>query len=276
MISAYGTRKGLESEEKFNMNKNFKNGLGKNNILRLVLLALFIAISVVLQVFATRIRIGEFSPALALVPIAISAILLGPIAGGITGGCWGLYILIFDSSCATFFQYSWIGTVAVVLGKGALAGVATGWMNKWLKRYNIYLGMVVAAITTPLVNSLIFRVGEITIFYPLIKSWGLTGLGVMISLFSVSFALEMGISIVLSPVICRICILGDTQLNLGVFTDEEKEHALKKKEEKLDQSKLYQFEDNLKLQDDEALNEDESNNDDNSEIELDDSSDNID
>ena len=65
-----------------------------NQILRLVLLASFIAISIVLQVFATYIRIGEYSPALALVPIAISAILLGPVAGCITGGFWGLYILI--------------------------------------------------------------------------------------------------------------------------------------------------------------------------------------
>ena len=61
-----------------------------NQILRLVLLASFIAISIVLQVFATYIRIGEYSPALALVPIAISAILLGPVAGCITGGFWGL------------------------------------------------------------------------------------------------------------------------------------------------------------------------------------------
>ena len=215
-----------------------------NQILRLVLLASFIAISIVLQVFATYIRIGEYSPALALVPIAISAILLGPVAGGITGGFWGLYILIFDSTCAVFFNYSWIGTVVVVLGKGFLAGFGTGWMNKWLKRYNIYLGMCVAAIVTPLINSLVFRLGEITIFYPLIKSWGKTGIGTMIGLFSISFLLEMGISIVLSPVVCRICILGDTQLNLGVFTEDEKERARKKKEEKLETSSLYQFEDN--------------------------------
>lgn len=89
----------------------------KKGILKLVLLAIFIATSIVLQAFATNFKIGEYSPALSLVPIAISAILLGPIAGCITGGCWGLYILIFDPSCAAFFQYSWFGTVVVVLGR---------------------------------------------------------------------------------------------------------------------------------------------------------------
>lgn len=43
----------------------------------------------------------------------------------------------------------------------------------------------------------------------------------------------MGISIVLSPVVCRICILGDSQLNLGVFTEDERERARKKKEKNL-------------------------------------------
>lgn len=46
-----------------------------------------------------------------------------------------------------------------------------------------------------------------------------------ISLFSISFLIEMGISIVLSPVVCRICILGDSQLNLGVFTEDEMERC---------------------------------------------------
>lgn len=216
-----------------------------NQILRLVLLASFIAISIVLQVFATYIRIGEYSPALALVPIAISAILLGPVAGCITGGFWGLYILIFDPTCATFFQYSWIGTVIVVLGKGMLAGLASGWMNKWLKRYNIYLGMCIAAIIAPLANSLTFRIGEIVFFLPLLGGWS-KALTILISLFSISFLIEMGISIVLSPVVCRICILGDSQLNLGVFTEVERERARKKKEEKLESSSLYQFEENNK------------------------------
>ena len=217
-------------------------GMSKKSILRLVLLASFIAISIVLQAFATNFHIGEYSPALALVPIAIAAILLGPTAGGIVGGCWGLFILIFDPSCAAFFQYSWIGTVAVVLGKGILAGVASGWMNKWLKRYNIYLGMCLAAITTPFVNSLVFRLGEIAIFLPLLKGFGQTAGTIMISLFSISFLLEMGISIVFSPIICRVCILGDNQLNLGAFTNEQKEKVVRKQEEKNEKSKLYQFE----------------------------------
>mgnify|MGYP003178577175 FL=1 len=51
---------------------------------------------------------------------------------------------------------------------------------------------------------------------------------------------------VLSPVVCRICILGDSQLNLGVFTEAERERARKKKEEKLESSSLYQFEENNK------------------------------
>ena len=178
-------------------------------------------------------------------PIAISAILLGPVAGCITGGFWGLYILIFDPTCATFFQYSWIGTVIVVLGKGMLAGLASGWMNKWLKRYNIYLGMCIAAIIAPLANSLTFRIGEIVFFLPLLGGWS-KALTILISLFSISFLIEIGISIVLSPVVCRICILGDSQLNLGVFTEAERERARKKKEEKLESSSLYQFEENNK------------------------------
>lgn len=209
----------------------------KKQIVRLVLLAIFCAISVVLQAIANNFSIGGYPIALALVPIAISAILLGPSGGAIVGFVWGAFILLIDPSCAVFFEYSVIGTLILVVSKGTLAGFVSGVICQLLKNKNIFFAMVISSIICPIINSLVFRVGEVIFFLPMLgESVG----AVIISLFGVSFILEVGISAVLSPAICRICMLGDKELNLGVF-DYTK---LKSKDEKTqdnEENKIYKF-----------------------------------
>lgn len=211
----------------------------KKQIVRLVLLAIFCAISIVLQAIANNFSIGGYPIALALVPIAISAILLGPSGGAIVGFVWGVFILLIDPSCAVFFEYSVIGTLILVLSKGTLAGFISGIICKFIKNKNIYLAMVIAAIACPLVNSLTFRIGEVVFFLPMLGQGAGT---ILISLFGVSFILEVGISAVLSPAICRICMLGDTQLNLGVFDYSKEDDKNQVKDDfKKEENKTYKF-----------------------------------
>lgn len=209
----------------------------KKQIVRLVLLAIFCAISVVLQAIANNFSIGGYPIALALVPIAISAILLGPSGGAIVGFVWGAFILLIDPSCAVFFEYSVIGTLILVLSKGTLAGFASGVICKMLRNKNMYLAMVLAAILCPIINSLTFRIGEVIFFLPML---GNSAGAIIISLFGVSFVLEVGISAILSPAICRICMLGDKELNLGVF-NYTKDEDIVKEEDINKENKTYKF-----------------------------------
>ena len=67
---------------------------------RLVALALFTAIVVVLQLLGSFIRFGTFSISLVLVPIVIGAVLYGPWAGAFLGAVFGLVVLLSGDAAA--------------------------------------------------------------------------------------------------------------------------------------------------------------------------------
>ena len=82
--------------------------------------ALFTAIVVVLQFLGAFIRFGPFSISLVLIPIVVGAALYGPWAGAWLGFVFGVVVLL-SGDAAAFLVISPIGTILVVLLKGALA-----------------------------------------------------------------------------------------------------------------------------------------------------------
>ena len=177
---------------------------------KLVGLALFSAIVVVLQLMGSFIRFGTFSIALTLVPIVVGAALYGPLGGAWLGFVFGATVLI-SGDAAFFLQYSVFATILVVLLKGILAGLCAGLVYRLLEKKNIYLAVMAAAVVCPLVNSGVFLSGCMIFFRQVVVDMG----GgdnilkyVVLVLIGGNFIFEELFNIVLGPVILRIINIG--------------------------------------------------------------------
>ena len=182
---------------------------------KLVLLALLTAIVVVLQILAivTRPLLPLFSISLVLLPITVGAALVGVNAGGWLGLAFGLAVLI-SGDAAPFMVVNPLGTIFLVLFKGVFAGLAAGAVYKLLTARSRTVAVIVAAIICPIVNTGIFIVGVYAFFLPTITEWG-AALGfasgtayIFLGMVGVNFLIELGLNLVLIPVIVRLIQYG--------------------------------------------------------------------
>lgn len=198
------------------MNKN------KKQIMILVSMALLTALVVVLQYFASFIRLGAYSPALVLVPITIGAMLFGAKAGGYLGLVFGAVVLLTPGQCDAFYAISIPGTIITVLTKGFLAGFLSGLAFHALKKKNFIVAVFVASTVCPLTNSIIFRVGMIAFFLDMVKDGASEqnkSLFIYLFLFLTgpTFFLELGLNLVLAPTMARIAEIIAQKLHLDAF-----------------------------------------------------------
>jgi len=180
---------------------------------KLVILALFTAIVVALQVLGAFIRFGPFSISLVLMPIAIGAALLGAYAGAWLGLVFGIVVLISGDANA-FLAVNPAATVLVVLLKGALAGFIAGVVYRLFEIHSKTAAAVAAAIICPVINTGIFIIGSYLFFLPTITEWG-EGAGfasatafIFLGMVGVNFLVELGLNLVLSPAIVRLIQYG--------------------------------------------------------------------
>ena len=192
------------------MQTNETNSMKKTKAL--VGMAIFTAIVVVLQLLAGSIRIGPFSPSLVLIPIVIGAATYGAAAGGWLGLVFGLVVLIACISGADvggnlMWNFNPFMTAVICLVKGGLAGLLSGLVFRLLEKKNQIAATVAAAIVCPVVNTGLFCIGAVLAFRPLLEQWagGADLLSyVFLGLIGVNFLIEMGINVVLSPIVVRI------------------------------------------------------------------------
>jgi len=188
------------------------------NTQKLVLLALLTAIVVVLQILAmaTRPLFPAFSITLVLVPIIIGAALIGTFAGGWLGLAFGAAVLI-SGDAAVFLGINPVGTVIVVLLKGALAGLAAGAVYKLFSKKNKTVAAAVAAVICPVVNTGIFILGTYIFFLPTINEWAAAAgyenatTYIIFGMVLVNFIVELVINIILCPVIVRLVHYGQAR-----------------------------------------------------------------
>lgn len=180
------------------------------DVKKLVGLALLTAIVVVLQIVGSAIKIGMFSLSFVLVPIVVGAAMFGPAAGGYLGGVFGLIVLL-SGDAGAFMTVSVLGTIITVMVKGICAGLAAGAVYKLFAKKNRYIAIMLAAVTCPVVNTGIFLLGCLAFFMPTIRMWaGTLGFGanaskyMIVGLVGWNFVIELGINIVLGPIILRI------------------------------------------------------------------------
>jgi len=176
---------------------------------QLVMLALFTAIIVVLQILGVFIRFGQFSVSLVLMPIAIGAALLGSLAGAWLGLVFGFVVLI-SGDAGAFLAINPAAAVSIVLLKGALAGFIAGALYRLFNNRNKTFAAVAAAIICPIINTGVFIIGCYVFFLPTLTEWGMAAGATSVTAFiflvliGANFFFELGINIILSPAIVRL------------------------------------------------------------------------
>ena len=180
---------------------------------RMVGIALLMALVVLMQFLSGIIPpIGGFAISLVLIPIVLGAAIYGPGAGALLGATFGTVVYIncvtgADPGGAMVFQANPVLCLLVVMGKGILAGVASGWAYKLLKGKNPYIAMLCAAVVCPLVNTGVFVASMFAFFIEVLSAWASGGdlVGyVLTGLIVANFVPELIINMVFSPAGQRI------------------------------------------------------------------------
>ena len=148
----------------------------KNNRFDAVYIAevgLLIAIELVMKLTGLgSVPVGPLYMSFLTVPIAIAAMLLGPMAGAITGAVFG-FVSFYDAMTGAsvmtgaFFQISPLNTFILTVGMRVLMGTCVGWLFKIFKaadpsRTICYL---LGAISAPLLNTFFFMGYIVLVFY---------------------------------------------------------------------------------------------------------------
>ena len=195
------------------MNKASSHG----KIQRMAGMSIFIAIIVVLTILCTFVRFGPFSITLALAPIIIGAALYGPGAGAILGGVFGFVVLLtgvfgWDGGTVMYLMsLNALACVLICIGKGAAAGWISGLVYRLIAKKNIHLGVVVAAIVCPIVNTGIFIIGMMLFYMSTLESWAGGQAVIYYAIFGltgVNFLVELAVNLVLSSGITSIIRYG--------------------------------------------------------------------
>ncbi|MBE6839071.1 MAG: ECF transporter S component [Ruminococcus sp.] len=171
--------------------------------------ALLTALVIVLQCLSLVIPpIGPFRISLVLIPIVVGAAMYGYKAGAWLGAVFGVVVVMTDAGA--FLAVNVIGTVITCILKGALAGLCAGLVYKLIENKNRLIAVIAAALITPVVNTGIFLLGCSVFFMDTINEWAAgagyasAGAFMIYGLVGVNFLIEIGVNIVLNPVIVRI------------------------------------------------------------------------
>ncbi|MBQ2736046.1 MAG: ECF transporter S component [Clostridia bacterium] len=180
-----------------------------NQTQRIVLMALFTALTAVLSYFGGFIKIGGLaSISLTLIPVVLGSALCGAKAGAWLGAVSGV-VFFLTADAAFWFGLSIPGTVITVLVKGIAAGLAAGVVYKLLEKYNRYIAVLVSAVVCPIVNTGIFLLGCLIFFMDTVRGGAAgEGMGVfgylIVAFVGLNFVFELVVNIVLSPAILKI------------------------------------------------------------------------
>ena len=201
--------------------------MNKQTLRRMVGGGLFAAIIVVLQLIGGGIRFGTFSISLVLVPIVVGTAVYGWQMGGWLGLVFGAAVLL-SGDANLFMTINPAGTIATVLIKGIACGLAAGGCYTALHEKHPTLATVAAAVAAPVVNTGVFLLGcklffmDFVLIYTFREAPSSAALQnaaptpasliarvfMIVGFVGINFLLELGVNIVLAPVISRLIRLG--------------------------------------------------------------------
>jgi len=169
---------------------------------KIVTIAMFTAIIVVLQVVATFVRFGAFPITLTLVPIIIAGAVYGVSMGTLMGLVFGLIVTLMvvtglDPSGATMLNMRPFVTIMVCIVKGALAGFVSALVYKLLKPKKPTLALILSAAAAPIANT-------VTFYIVLILFFEVTFAAMLSAFISINFIIELLINMLLAPSLIRL------------------------------------------------------------------------
>ena len=188
----------------------------RSSIEKLVGTALLAALVLLLQLFVV-IPLGAYNITLTLVPIMIGAILYGPATGALLGGVFGLtvsYQVVTGMAGAlstAMLQLTPVVTIAVCILKGVLAGFVAGLVYKpFAQSTKKTLGVILSAISCPLVNTGIFVAALFVFYYDLMVQYATENAFagavafIFIGIVGLNFLVEFVINVMLIPLVMRL------------------------------------------------------------------------
>ncbi len=196
----------------------------KLKTLKLVQLALLLALVVVLQLVGSTIKIGPLPMSFVLVPIVIGAILLGAKEGALLGFTFGLITMIMGIMGVDAFSFLlWsanpVWFVIICILKATMAGFGSGLIYKVLDKAfggkKTMLSTIIASVSAPVINTGIFVLGMLLFFFETMQglpdmfpeAFGMYDNAfalVILGLAGLNFVGEFIVNLVLSPAIVRI------------------------------------------------------------------------
>ena len=131
---------------------------------------LLLALEIIFQIIGNYLQIGPVNINLSLVTVVLGAVLYGPLSGAVLGFFNGLIVLLSPSTIAIFMPISPIGTVIACLLKCTIAGLVAGLLFKLFKNKNNLIGLIIASLLVPIINTGIFSIVCLLFFRPFLES----------------------------------------------------------------------------------------------------------
>ena len=165
--------------------------------------AILLAIEMVFQALAPLIP-TQVNINLSLIPIAVGAIVYGPLAGAFLGLGNGIFVILTDGFFMPFAPW---GTILVCVLKCTIAGLVAGLVFKLISKKNRVVASVVASLLIPIINTGIFAAGCFTVLKPAIDyhySNPDVVRYVFLALIGWNFIFEFSVTTALAPTITKI------------------------------------------------------------------------
>ena len=185
----------------------------KMNTLKMVELAVLMALVAVLQITGTGVNITGTPISLVLIPIVLGAMLLGPAAGALLGLEFGIIVYVagfvgVDAFTFILIQDHPIYTALICVGKGVLAGLGAGFVYRLVAAKNQIAAVFAAAAATPIINTALFILGALGMQSTLSSNFLGEGETVIYFLVvvcaGINFLLELALNLIAAPAIFRL------------------------------------------------------------------------
>ncbi len=182
-------------------------------------LGVLTALVIVLQLWGSAIPIGAagLNLSFVLLPIALGAILLGPVSGMFLGFVFGLVVYITGAMGWSMFTYYLFASHPVItfficMVKGGACGFLGGVLYKLIHKKNKYVAVFVSAGAVPIINTGIFILGCLCITgtirgfaaeYMELNSENIMYI-IIVGLVTINFFIEFAINLVCAPALYTV------------------------------------------------------------------------
>ncbi len=170
--------------------------------------AILLALVVMLQLFASVIKIGPTQFSLVLIPIVLASIIIGPWAGGLLGLVFGIIVYFTDPFALVLLQNDPVMTAVICFGKGFFAGFGAGLAYRLAVKKSMRSAVFVAAGAAPILNTGLFILGALFLSDVLRANFVADGESVMhfliIGCAGVNFLVEFAVNMILSPALASV------------------------------------------------------------------------